>query len=1025
MIAVDDLLKVALRYAARGWPVIPCDPRTKRPYLPMDRDGDGNPIRGTGGAKKASTDPEQIRGWWTRWPKAMIGVAVGAAGFIVVDLDPRTDTIVDEATGEIVGQDVWTLDRLKAELAAAMGGELPPTLIGLTRSGGEHHWFKMPAGMNIGNVGSLPKHIDVRGAGGYVIVAPSHFAGNAEDAAGDYHWLTDDDPSRIAELPDALLELMLRPVGKDVAAAPTPAQNMPRFAVDIDEAHRRYAMNALDREVGELAATPKGGGRHGGRNQGAYHAAFNLGQFVGAGALSEIIVRQSLLEVVRGFDAAAYQAHASAIDNGIENGRAKPRDLTAIGTNRRQSGRPSASGDRRSCAPSTSYGATSADHSAAGRRNGGRPDDQPSRNGKNSFVSLPVGVERDRHASIAAAWFRRAVQTLDGSADAVTALAFGAGRRCAAGLLDDAAVAEELAFAAKDLPAATAASIEQATSAGRERGFDLGPVMLTLRCARYALTDFGIAERFRERYGDDYRFTTAKGWLGWDGRRWKELDQDEKTTPAEVIAAVFNTVRLIQREAQLVADTGSSNALDDDGKAIVPGAGSATGLDKWLPKGNSFQLFSDVIRAFGRKSETTGKPAAVALLARQWLTVPIEQFDLDPLAIGVLNGTLRFSSGKSEDGSRWATVELSEHRREDYNTKLAPVDYDAQASAPLYDAMLAWAQPEEPVRRYLHQVGGYGSTGLTGEHKLWYNYGRGRNGKSTTIDAWCHVLGDYSGTTLIETFLDQGIKKRGDQASPDLARLGGVRMLRASEPDRDAKLNAALVKFATGGEPVPTRALHRGFFELVPRFKLIMSGNSKPGIPDTDDGIWSRMKLVSWLKNIDLELNEDGTPKKDPELLDKIKRQEASGVFLRLVQGLLDYLRHGLVEPSSVTADTQAYRDASDPLARFLRECVVPDDKASVQSSILHGVFVAWARAAGEREWTNKGFSSAMTEKGYRKHKSNGMYWLELRLTRAASDFVNDDGTVRVLDDSASAAPRAPPAPAPPDPADWPDDWPV
>ena len=142
------------------------------------------------------------------------------------------------------------------------------------------------------------------------------------------------------------------------------------------------------------------------------------------------------------------------------------------------------------------------------------------------------------------------------------------------------------------------------------------------------------------------------------------------------------------------------------------------------------------------------------------------------------------------------------HRREDHNTKLAPITYDPAATSPLYDSMLEWAQPDASMRRYLHQVGGYGATGWTVEHKLWFWYGRGRNGKSTTIDAWCHAIGDYSGTTLIETFLDQGIKKRGDQASPDMARLGGIRMLRASEPERGAKLNSALIKFVTGGEPV-------------------------------------------------------------------------------------------------------------------------------------------------------------------------------------------------------------------------------
>jgi hypothetical protein len=66
--------------------------------------------------------------------------------------------------------------------------------------------------------------------------------------------------------------------------------------------------------------------------------------------------------------------------------------------------------------------------------------------------------------------------------------------------------------------------------------------------------------------GANFRFTTTKGWLGWDERRWKVLDQDEKTPPAEVIAAVFETVRAIQEEARFVADTGVRWELKRSGK---------------------------------------------------------------------------------------------------------------------------------------------------------------------------------------------------------------------------------------------------------------------------------------------------------------------------------------------------------------------------------------------------------------------------------------------------------------------------
>jgi P4 family phage/plasmid primase-like protien len=389
------------------------------------------------------------------------------------------------------------------------------------------------------------------------------------------------------------------------------------------------------------------------------------------------------------------------------------------------------------------------------------------------------------------------------------------------------------------------------------------------------------------------------------------------------------------------------------------------------------------------------------------VTAPIEDFDQDPLAINVLNGTLRFKRDK-ENG---ASVTLEPHRREDLNTKLAPVTYDPDAVSVVYDGFLAWAQPDPGMRRYLHQWAGYSASGDISEQKLQFWYGLGGNGKSVTIDLWAYVLGDYSGTIGIETFLDQGIKKRGEQASPDLARLGGVRMLRASEPERGAKLNEALIKAATGGEPMAVRALHRGFFDLQPLFKLTIGGNYKPDIPGTDEGIWRRMKLVPWNAHV---LEQD----RDEQLPAKL-RAEAAGVLNHMVRGLLDWLDNGLVEPEAVREATAQYREDSDPLARFLKLCTAVDPQGRIQSSRLYEVFVAWCKAAGEREWTQRGFSKAMLDKGFQKKASDGMQWLGMKLVREARDFVDENGKVRedvpMLPDGAQS-PAAPPddAHAPP-----------
>ena len=57
----------ALAYAARGWPVFPLRPGEKVPLIAKAAGGNG--------VHDATTDPDQIRAWWTKHPTANIGLA--------------------------------------------------------------------------------------------------------------------------------------------------------------------------------------------------------------------------------------------------------------------------------------------------------------------------------------------------------------------------------------------------------------------------------------------------------------------------------------------------------------------------------------------------------------------------------------------------------------------------------------------------------------------------------------------------------------------------------------------------------------------------------------------------------------------------------------------------------------------------------------------------------------------------------------------------------------------------------------
>jgi len=145
------MLKHALLYAQLGWAVFPLSPNSKIPYA------------GTHGCKDASKDPDKVTAMFTKYPDSNIGVATGShSGFFVLDIDNKKD-----GSGEVA------LEELEAKY-----GKLPETIEQFTPSGGRHLLFKMPKGIRISNsTNNLGKYLDVRGDGGYIVVAPSSING--------------------------------------------------------------------------------------------------------------------------------------------------------------------------------------------------------------------------------------------------------------------------------------------------------------------------------------------------------------------------------------------------------------------------------------------------------------------------------------------------------------------------------------------------------------------------------------------------------------------------------------------------------------------------------------------------------------------------------------------------------------------------------------------------------------------------------------------------------------------------------
>jgi putative DNA primase/helicase len=104
---------------------------------------------------------------------------------------------------------------------------------------------------------------------------------------------------------------------------------------------------------------------------------------------------------------------------------------------------------------------------------------------------------------------------------------------------------------------------------------------------------------------------------------------------------------------------------------------------------------------------------------------------------------------------------------------------------------------------YVQRVLGYGLTGVTWEHALFFGYGTGANGKSVLLSTVAGVLDEYHRAAPIETFT----ATNSERHPTDVAGLRGARLVTATETEEGRRWAEAKIKQLTGGDKVSARWL--------------------------------------------------------------------------------------------------------------------------------------------------------------------------------------------------------------------------
>lgn len=335
--------------------------------------------------------------------------------------------------------------------------------------------------------------------------------------------------------------------------------------------------------------------------------------------------------------------------------------------------------------------------------------------------------------------------------------------------------------------------------------------------------------------------------------------------------------------------------------------------------------------------------AAVERLARndRRHAVAAAEWDRDPWALNTPGGLVDLRTGACR-----ATTPR------DLLTKQTAVTPGGKC--PRWLALLDWATGgDSDMVAYLQRMTGYFLTGDTREHALFYNYGTGGNGKSTTVNTLTGIFADYQRVAGMETFMASALP----QHPTDVAGLRGARLVTAQEVQDGRRFDVAKIKALTGGDPIAARFMRGDFFEFTPTFKLWLSGNHKPALGTVDPGIRRRFHLIPFTQRV---RDED----RDPALVGRL-REEWPGILQWALDGCLAWQAEGLRAPAQVRDATEQYLAAEDSLQTWADEALERDSRAWAPISTLYAAWVRWCEEAGEKPGTSRAFAENMRTHGF------------------------------------------------------------
>jgi P4 family phage/plasmid primase-like protien len=257
--------------------------------------------------------------------------------------------------------------------------------------------------------------------------------------------------------------------------------------------------------------------------------------------------------------------------------------------------------------------------------------------------------------------------------------------------------------------------------------------------------------------------------------------------------------------------------------------------------------------------------------------------------------------------------------------------------------LLRFLEDIQPNKKQLHYLLKFLSTCLFGENyieKFHIFQGIGRNGKSKLIELISYTFGDYYAS--IQSQLLTKEQPSASNPRPEILTLKGKRIVCASEPENNQKLNTSFIKFLSGNDILTARALFENeIVSFIPQFSMILLCNEIPLFDNQNDhAIWERCRYINFPITFVDEPKNENQKKIDYGLKNKLFNWKEDFMLL-----LLDYYKiykkEGLLPEQSVFRFTNEIKDEQNIYKQYMEERTKKSN-THIHTSVLYDDFKKW-----------------------------------------------------------------------------------